>query len=220
MKTRFRRSTTTKGGCFAKFRAALRGGFFVSGGKRVFAGAAEAYLSGMKFRVFDTALGWFALGWTEGGISRLMLPGEAPERLRERLAGRGGIEDAAGQAALVARIVAYAKGADDAFQDVGLDLSAVPKLNRQIYEHIRGLAWGETTTYGAIARWLGDVAMSRTVGTAMGQNPIPLIVPCHRVLAADGRTGGFSSPGGVRAKMEMLALERAASPTGQFSFGF
>ena len=74
--------------------------------------------------------------------------------------------------------------------------------------------------HGAIARWLGDVAMSRTVGTAMGQNPIPLIVPCHRVLAADGRTGGFSSPGGVQAKMEMLALERAASPTGQFSFGF
>jgi methylated-DNA-[protein]-cysteine S-methyltransferase len=54
----------------------------------------------------------------------------------------------------------------------------------------------------------------------MGANPVPLIVPCHRVLAADGRTGGFSSPGGVRAKMEMLALEKAASPTGQFSFGF
>jgi len=173
----------------------------------------------MRFRVFDTALGWFALGWTEGGIARVMLPGETPERMRERLLGKG-IEDEAGQGEVVARIVAYAEGAEDAFQDLPLDLSAVPELNRRIYEHIRELDWGETTTYGAIARWLGDVAMSRTVGTAMGQNPIPLIVPCHRVLAADGRTGGFSSPGGVRAKMEMLALERAASPTGQFSFGF
>ncbi len=174
----------------------------------------------MRFRVFETALGAMAIGWTEGGISRVLLPGETAGRVRERLAEKGGVEDNAGQGELVARIVAYAKGAEDGFGDVGLDLSAVPELNRRIYEHIRGLGWGETTTYGAIARWLGDVAMSRTVGTAMGQNPIPLIVPCHRVLAADGRTGGFSSPGGVRAKMEMLALERAASPTGQFSFGF
>jgi len=174
----------------------------------------------MRFRVFETALGWMAIGWTDGGISRVLLSGEMPQMMQERLVGAGGVEDAAGQGGVLARIIAYAGGTEDAFQDVQLDLSAVPELNRRIYEHIRGLAWGETTTYGAIARWLGDVAMSRTVGTAMGQNPIPLIVPCHRVLAADGRTGGFSSPGGVRAKMEMLALERAASPTGQFSFGF
>lgn len=174
----------------------------------------------MRFRVFETALGWFAIGWTDGGISRVMLPGAEAEWLRERLASKNGVEEAEGQGEVVRRIVAYAEGAEDAFQDLALDLSAVPELNRRIYEHIRGLGWGETTTYGAIARWLGDVAMSRTVGAAMGQNPIPLIVPCHRVLAADGRTGGFSSPGGVRAKMEMLALERAASPTGQFSFGF
>jgi methylated-DNA-[protein]-cysteine S-methyltransferase len=174
----------------------------------------------MRFRVFDTAIGWFGLGWTDDGISRVILPGAEPDWLRERLSAKGGIADEQGQGDVVARIVAYAAGAEDAFQDVTLDLSAVPDLQRRIYEHIRDLGWGETTTYGAIARWLGDVAMSRTVGTAMGQNPIPLIVPCHRVLAADGRTGGFSSPGGVRAKMEMLALERAASPTGQFSFGF
>lgn len=173
----------------------------------------------MRFRVFDTALGWFAIGWTEVGISRVMLPGEAAERMRERLAAKG-VEDDAGQGGVVARIVAYAEGAEDAFQDLTLDLSGVSELQGRIYGHIRELGWGETTTYGAIARWLGDVALSRTVGTVMGQNPIPLIVPCHRVLAADGRTGGFSSPGGVRAKMEMLSLERAASPTGQFSFGF
>ena len=174
----------------------------------------------MRFRLFETALGWMAIGWTDGGISRLMLSGAEPQELRQRLVVKGGTEDAAGQGQVVARIEAYAHGAEDAFQDVLLDMSAVPELNRRIYEHIRGLGWGETTTYGAIARWLGDVAMSRTVGTAMGQNPIPLIVPCHRVLAADGRTGGFSAPGGVRAKMELLALERAASPTWQFSFGF
>jgi methylated-DNA-[protein]-cysteine S-methyltransferase len=136
------------------------------------------------------------------------------------LTGAGGVEAPDGQPELVARILAYAEGARDNFADVPLDLGAVPETNRRIYEHIRELSWGETTSYGAIARWLGDVALSRAVGAAMGANPIPLIVPCHRVLAADGRTGGFSSPNGVRMKMELLALEKAASPTGQFSFGF
>ncbi len=174
----------------------------------------------MQYRVFDTALGPMAVGWTDIGISRVLLPGDAASQMHERLGAAGGIEAPAGQPELVSRIVAYAEGARDDFADVVLDLDGVPTANRRIYEHIRSLGWGETTTYGAIARWLGDVALSRAVGAAMGANPIPLIVPCHRVLAADGRTGGFSSPRGVRAKMEMLAHEKAASPTGQFSFGF
>ncbi len=174
----------------------------------------------MRYRMFDTDLGAIAVGWTDAGVSRVLLPGDDTGAMRDKLERAGGIEDPAGQAGLVARIVAYAGGTRDDFADIGLDLGAVPETNRRIYEYIRRLAWGETTTYGAIARWLGDVALSRAVGAAMGANPIPLIVPCHRVLAADGRTGGFSSPRGVQAKMEMLALEKAASPTGQFSFGF
>jgi methylated-DNA-[protein]-cysteine S-methyltransferase len=174
----------------------------------------------MHFRVFDTELGPMAVGWTDAGVSRVLLPGDDVAAMRERLESAGGTEAPEGQGELVARIVAYTQGTRDDFADVSLDLDGLPATNRRIYEHIRQLAWGETTTYGAIARWLGDVALSRAVGAAMGANPIPLIVPCHRVLAADGRTGGFSSPGGVRAKLEMLALEKAASPTGQFSFGF
>lgn len=174
----------------------------------------------MHYRVLDTGLGPMAIGWTDVGISRLLLPGDTAETMRQRLEQAGGIERPDGQPELAARIVAYSEGMRDSFADVVLDLDGVPAINRRIYEHIRELEWGETTTYGAVARWLGDVALSRAVGAAMGANPIPLIVPCHRVLAADGRTGGFSSPGGVRAKMEMLALEKAASPTGQFSFGF
>lgn len=174
----------------------------------------------MRYRLLDTALGPMAIGWTDEGVSRLLLPGDTPDEMRVRLEKAGGVEDATGQPEITARVLAYAEGANDNFADVELDFAGVPAVNRRIYEHIRELAWGETTTYGAIARWLGDVALSRAVGGAMGANPIPLIVPCHRVLAADGRTGGFSSPGGVRAKMEMLALEKAASPTGQFSFGF
>jgi len=89
-----------------------------------------------------------------------------------------------------------------------------------VYEVAKLVPKGRVTTYGAIARALGDVTLARAVGQAMGANPIPLIIPCHRVVGSDGKTGGFSSPGGVTAKMRMLALEHAASPTGQYAFGF
>ncbi|MGV3491082.1 MAG: methylated-DNA--[protein]-cysteine S-methyltransferase [Devosia sp.] len=174
----------------------------------------------MQFRIFDTALGEMLIGWTDIGLARLMLPGQSAGEMRERMLTKGGVEAPAAEQDLVARIVAYTDGAADNFNDVSVDLTGVPDTNRRIYGHIRELGWGETTSYGAIARWLGDVALSRAVGAAMGANPIPLVIPCHRVLAADGRTGGFSSPLGVQTKMRMLALEHAASPTGQFSFGF
>jgi methylated-DNA-[protein]-cysteine S-methyltransferase len=123
-------------------------------------------------------------------------------------------------AGLPERIRRYAQGEHEDFTDVPLDLDEVPLFNRQAYAELLKIPYGETTTYGAIARVLGDVALSRAVGQAMGANPIPLVIPCHRVLGADGKTGGFSSPGGVTAKMRMLALEHAASPTGQYAFGF
>lgn len=173
----------------------------------------------MRYRIFATALGDMAVGWTEAGISRFRLPGDTAPAVAERLEQSGFVADPAGQGALVERIAAYAKGAPDDFADIPVDLAGVPAQNRRIYEHIRGLGWGTTTSYGAIARWLGDVALSRAVGAAMGANPIPLIIPCHRVMAADGKTGGFSAPGGVDSKLRLLALEKAASPTGQLSLG-
>ena len=173
----------------------------------------------MHYRIFATALGDMAVGWTAAGVNRFRLPGDAAEEMAGRLERAGYIADPAGQGSLVARVAAYAEGAPDDFADLPVDLSGVPEQNRRIYEHIRGLGWGTTTSYGAIARWLGDVALSRAVGAAMGANPVPLIVPCHRVMAADGRTGGFSAPGGVDSKLRLLALEKAASPTGQLSLG-
>src|SRR5689334_17501683 len=124
----------------------------------------------MRYRLIDTRLGPMAIGWTELGISRLMLPGDGLERMRERLENADGVEAAAEQSELAARIVAYAEGTPDSFDDIILDLRGVPEMSRRIYDHIRDVVWGETTTYGAIARWLGDVALSRAVGAAMGAN--------------------------------------------------
>lgn len=173
----------------------------------------------MFYSLIDTAIGTIGLGWTERGVARLALPG-ADRAGTEEMFLRHGASPGGADAALVAAIVAYAEGEPVAFAGTALDLDGVPAFNRQIYDDIRTLGWGETTSYGAIARRLGDVNLSRAVGKALGDNPIPLIIPCHRVLAAGGRTGGFSAPGGVTSKMRMLALERASTPEGQFAFGF
>jgi methylated-DNA-[protein]-cysteine S-methyltransferase len=176
----------------------------------------------MRYALVETAIGTFGIAWTDLGIARVALPGR--DRVRTELwisrdPAEPGFPDGV-VAGLPDRIKRYAEGAREDFTDVPLDLTGIPGFHRQAYDLLLKIGYGETTTYGALARTLGDVTLSRAVGQAMGANPIPLIIPCHRVLASDGKTGGFSSPGGVTAKMRMLALEHAASPTGQYAFGF
>jgi methylated-DNA-[protein]-cysteine S-methyltransferase len=175
----------------------------------------------MEYCLIDTDLGTMGMGWTQAGIARFALPDTKPGAVSNRMTDFG--EPAAPQgwvADLVERIIAYGSGERIAFTDVPLDFGDEPEFHRQVYADILKLGWGETTTYGDIARRLGDVQLSRAVGAALGRNPIPLIVPCHRVLGSNGKAGGFSAPGGVSSKMKMLALERASTPEGQFSFGF
>jgi methylated-DNA-[protein]-cysteine S-methyltransferase len=176
----------------------------------------------MRYALVDTAIGTFGVAWTDQGIARVALPGRDrvnTEMWISRDPAEPGFPDGP-FAGLPDRIKRYAHGLPEDFSDVPLDLEGVPIFNRQAYAELLKIGYGATTTYGAIARTLGDVTLSRAVGQAMGANPIPLIIPCHRVLASDGKMGGFSSPGGVTAKMRMLALEHAASPTGQYAFGF
>lgn len=174
--------------------------------------------------IFGTALGEFGIGWTDAGVARLQLPGLVRDQLQERInrgdARRGAPTPAI--EALINQIEDYADGQIVDFRAVELDLTGVPAFHRKTYALLAQIGWGETTTYGALARALGEVRLSRAVGQAMGANPIPLILPCHRVLASDGRPGGFSAPGGANAKVKMLALEGVAvgTPAGQLAFGF
>jgi methylated-DNA-[protein]-cysteine S-methyltransferase len=176
----------------------------------------------MRYALIDTGIGTFGLAWTEAGVARVALPGRDRARTEmwiSRDPAVPGVPD--GELTdLPEMIRRYARGERVGFSDIPLDLTDVPDFNRNAYTELLKVSYGETTTYGAIAKALGDVALSRAVGQAMGANPIPLIIPCHRVLGADGRSGGFSSPGGVASKMRLLALEHAASPTGQYAFGF
>ena len=178
----------------------------------------------MQAAIFDTALGLFGIGWTERGLVRVLLPGLDEADLRARLGGEGNGRDDPPRviAALMDRIEDYAEGEAVDFSDVPLDLAGVPDFHRRAYALLARVGWGETVTYGELARQLGDVGFSRAVGQAMGANPVPLVIPCHRVLASDGRPGGFSAPGGAASKLRMLALEGVAvgAPPGQMSFGF
>ncbi|WP_218036406.1 MGMT family protein [Sphingobium sp. EM0848] len=108
------------------------------------------------------------------------------------------------------------------FSAVEIDLGEQEPLFERIYAFVRALGYGETTTYGAIAKALGEEPqVARIVGEAMSRNPVPLIVPCHRVTAAGGKIGGFSAPGGSHSKAHMLALEGVVPPSdGQAGFGF
>nr|WP_314259089.1 methylated-DNA--[protein]-cysteine S-methyltransferase [uncultured Devosia sp.] len=178
----------------------------------------------METTIFDTALGAFGIGWTDAGIARLQLPGMERDGLLERINRQGASSGVPPRwvEALINRIEDYSEGAEIDFADVSLDLSGVSDFNRRAYDLLVQIGWGETTSYGALARQLGDVGLSRAVGAAMGANPIPLIIPCHRVLASDGKPGGFSAPGGAGSKVRMLALEgvNVGTPAGQMTFGF
>ncbi|MBV9822359.1 MAG: methylated-DNA--[protein]-cysteine S-methyltransferase [Actinobacteria bacterium] len=168
------------------------------------------------FTLFDTAIGCCALGWTEAGIVDVNLPESSPDATRRRIAGRlAGSREQPPPAAVrqaVRRIAALFDGARDDLADIELDLSGVPDFHRDVYRVTRGIKPGRTLSYGAIATELGLPGAARAVGRALGHNPCPIIVPCHRVLAADGSMHGFSAHGGVAAKRRMLQAEGALPP--------
>jgi methylated-DNA-[protein]-cysteine S-methyltransferase len=178
----------------------------------------------METVVFDTALGEFGIGWTDAGVARVQLPGADRAKLVERINRNGAQPGQPTRAieAVINLIEDYAEGEAVDFSAVRLDLADLSDFNRRAYALLLEIGWGQTTTYGALARQLGDVTLSRAVGAAMGANPIPLLIPCHRVLASDGRPGGFSAPGGAESKLRMLALEGVlvGTPAGQMTFGF
>lgn len=178
----------------------------------------------METAIFDTSLGMFAIGWSDKGLARVMLPGDDRTVMQARLRHYGGTQADPTRAisSIIDRIEDYADGQRVDFSDVALDLSAVPAFHRRAYDLLVHIGWGETVTYGELARKLGDVGLSRAVGQAMGANPMPLVIPCHRVLASSGKPGGFSAPGGSVSKLKMLALEGVSvgTPAGQMTLGF
>lgn len=180
------------------------------------------------YLVFETSNGFCGIGWSDAGVTRFLLPArsaEATERsLLRRLPGASPGAPPPDVLEAVAAVRQYSQGVEVDFSDIRLDLEGQEEFFKQIYATTRRVGWGQTTTYGALAKALGaGPETARDVGQAMARNPVPLIIPCHRVLAAGGKVGGFSAPGGAVTKIRMLEMEGvhiAPPPPTQQSLGF
>jgi methylated-DNA-[protein]-cysteine S-methyltransferase len=161
--------------------------------------------------VFDSAIGACGVAWSEHVLKRLQLPesdrGATEQRLRRRSASAHAAEPPPAIAAVIADVQRYLAGTRVDFSAVAVDLTGVDAFHRIIYEAARGLGWGETASYGEIARQVGAPSRAQAVGQAMGRNPVPIIIPCHRVVASGRRIGGFSAPGGTSTKERLLWME-------------
>jgi methylated-DNA-[protein]-cysteine S-methyltransferase len=162
------------------------------------------------YHVFETKLGFAAIAWGDNGITRFRLP--FPDRASAEAQFKGKAkpqEPPPHIATVVDQAARYFAGEQIDFSPVDLDLSGVDPLRRPIYDALRRVKFGETVTYGELAKRAGVTVpqAAQEVGVAMARNPVPLIIPCHRVLAAGGKIGGFSAPGRTETKEKMLALE-------------
>jgi methylated-DNA-[protein]-cysteine S-methyltransferase len=165
------------------------------------------------YAVFPTAIGDCAIAWNDAGLSAVWLPEASREALRRRVQRRtpdaieaqpsgaiAGIVDA------IARLLA---GAHGDFDGATLDLAHTDDCDRRVYAATRAIRAGQVLTYGELAAQIGAAASARAVGQSLGRNPWPIVVPCHRVVAAGSALGGFSAPGGTATKRRLLAIERA-----------
>jgi methylated-DNA-[protein]-cysteine S-methyltransferase len=165
------------------------------------------------FTLFDTDIGRCGIAWGACGVAGVQLPERSDHETRTRLLRKCPDASEASPPPDVQRviddIVALLRGEAIDLSKVVLDLSRVPDFERRVYDVARTIAPGATLTYGEIATRLGDRGLARDVGQALGRNPFPIVVPCHRVLAAGGKAGGFSANGGLTTKLRMLTIERA-----------
>jgi methylated-DNA-[protein]-cysteine S-methyltransferase len=169
------------------------------------------------YTLFGTAIGRCGIAWTDRGVCAVQLPHADDADTGRRLARHFGAVESAPPPAVrqaIERIASLLAGGSDDLADIALDIDGLPDFERRVYDEARRIPPGRTATYGQIASALGEPGAARAVGRALGRNPYPLIVPCHRVLAAGGGYGGFSAPGGVTTKLRLLAIERARPHAG------
>jgi methylated-DNA-[protein]-cysteine S-methyltransferase len=168
----------------------------------------------LGFTLFDTAIGCCGIVWSARGIAGVQLPEKSKEATRSRVLRRYPAAQEMPPPADIQRVIdnigALLRGEPVELGDVGLDSESVSLFNRRVYEVARSIRPGATLSYGEIAERLGDRTLAREVAQALSANPYPIIVPCHRVLAAGGKMGGFSGPGGVRTKLRLLSIEGAS----------
>ncbi len=169
----------------------------------------------LGFALFETPIGPCGIAWGERGLTGVQLPEADEARTRARMQRRfpdcGEIPAPPPVRDAMRDLVALLRGEPNDPADLSnieLDMEGVPPFHCRVYALARAIPPGTTLTYGELAKQLGDPGSARAIGQALGHNPFAPVVPCHRVLAAGGRSGGFSANGGVATKLRMLQIER------------
>jgi len=178
-------------------------------------------MTDQSYTLFETSIGTCGIVWTARGVCGLQLPEKDAAATRARVQRRHPAAVEAPPPPAIRRatdgIVALLAGEKRDLRDIAIDDERQSDFNKRVYAIVRQVPPGSTMTYGEVAERLGDKMLARDVGQAMGENPTPIVMPCHRVLAAGGKTGGFSAPGGIVTKLQLLTIE-GAQPGGPTLF--
>lgn len=169
------------------------------------------------FALFDTAVGCCGIAWRDAAICGVQLPeadaAQTRARMRQRFPAAAEAAPGAPLQAAIQNICAMLRGEPHQLNELELDMRGVPVFHQRVYAVARAIPPGQTLTYGEVAARLGEPGAARAVGQALGRNPFAPVVPCHRVLAAGDRPGGFSAAGGIRTKLRLLIIEGAMRGT-------
>jgi methylated-DNA-[protein]-cysteine S-methyltransferase len=160
----------------------------------------------LMLSLFPTSLGWFGLLGDGESVHGVEIGHHSATSLRQRVGTRSSRESD-WDPELRCRMEDFAAGKSTDFDDVSLVLPPMTRFRFRVMTHVRGIAYGQTNSYGEVAQRVGHPRAARAVGSVMANNPVPILVPCHRIIAASGQLGGFSSPQGPRLKKRLLELE-------------
>ena len=167
----------------------------------------------IKYTIFKTKWGYFDLAGTTQTLLRTHLPEPEPEKVKSALLSNLPAHqyDKTLFKSLQHRIAAYFEASCANFDDIPVVLDGLSGFAQLVLTACRDIAFGQTISYGQLAKRLGRAGADRAVGAALAKNPLPLIIPCHRVICSNGKVGGFSAAGGVDLKEKLLALEQKFS---------
>jgi len=165
----------------------------------------------LKYAIFLTNWGWAGFAFDRKGLRIFVLPEEKKEdvlfRIRKELKGNNLFEDNRGWENLIQKVKEYYAGKKVDFTDYQLNLDSYTDFQKKIAQTVRKIPYGETRSYKEAAEAAGFPRASRAVGNTMRNNPLPLIIPCHRVIKSDGALGGFSGKEDNTLKKKMIDLE-------------
>ena len=169
-------------------------------------------MSADYYAILKTSLGWCGIIYGRHGLIKIYLPGMKKEKLKKNIHSYNkSIVEHTGKIKILARnICSYFKGKNVRL-NLPVDMKTMTEFEKKVYKQAMKISFGKVKSYKWLAEKAGIPNGARAVGNALSKNPVPLIIPCHRVIKSDGRLGGFSAPGGILIKRKMLSIEGHAN---------